>query len=89
MVPPELLAKVRQIEIKTNRLVTELLSSQYTSAFKGNNLGVVSPCLGVVTLSHKLLTFDDDTAHHRIGVGSTDSFAGLGEGQLHPLRMGF
>ena len=38
MVPPELLAKVRQIEIKTNRLVTELLSSQYTSAFKGHGM---------------------------------------------------
>ena len=38
MVPPELLAKIRQIEIKTNRLVTELLSSQYTSAFKGHGM---------------------------------------------------
>jgi len=38
MVPPELIAKVRQIEIKTNRLVTELLSSQYTSAFKGHGM---------------------------------------------------
>ncbi|MBR90859.1 MAG: DUF58 domain-containing protein [Verrucomicrobiales bacterium] len=38
MVPTELFAKVRQIEIKTNRLVTELLSSQYTSAFKGHGM---------------------------------------------------
>ena len=38
MVSPDLQAKVRQIEIKTNRLVTELLSSQYTSAFKGHGM---------------------------------------------------
>jgi uncharacterized protein (DUF58 family) len=35
MIPKELLRKIRQIEIRTRRLVTESLAGQYHSAFKG------------------------------------------------------
>jgi uncharacterized protein (DUF58 family) len=35
MIPAELLRKIRQIEIRTRRLVTETLAGQYQSAFKG------------------------------------------------------
>ncbi len=35
MIPKELLKKIRQIEIRTRRLVTESLAGQYHSAFKG------------------------------------------------------
>jgi uncharacterized protein (DUF58 family) len=37
-VPPELLRKVRQIEIRTRRLVAETLAGQYHSAFKGQGM---------------------------------------------------
>jgi uncharacterized protein (DUF58 family) len=35
MIPRELLRKIRQIELRTNRLVTETLAGQYHSVFKG------------------------------------------------------
>ncbi|MGA1237670.1 MAG: DUF58 domain-containing protein [Limisphaerales bacterium] len=38
MIPRELLRKIRQIEIRTNRLVTETLSGQYHSVFKGQGM---------------------------------------------------
>ena len=34
----EILRKVRQIEIKSNRLVSEVLSGSYQSAFKGQGM---------------------------------------------------
>ena len=34
----EILRKVRQIEIKSNRLVSEVLSDSYQSAFKGQGI---------------------------------------------------
>lgn len=37
-VPPELLRKIRQIEIRTRRLVSETLAGQYHSAFKGQGM---------------------------------------------------
>ncbi len=38
MIPRELIAKVRLIEIRTNRLVNELLAGQYQSVFKGRGM---------------------------------------------------
>lgn len=38
MIPREVLRKIRQIEIRTNRLVTETLSGQYHSVFKGQGM---------------------------------------------------
>jgi uncharacterized protein (DUF58 family) len=38
MIPKEILKKIRQIEIRTNRLVTETLSGQYHSVFKGQGM---------------------------------------------------
>ena len=38
MIPREILKKIRQIEIRTKRLVTETLAGQYHSAFKGQGL---------------------------------------------------
>jgi len=38
MIPRELLKKIRQIEIRTNRLVTESLAGQYHSVFKGQGM---------------------------------------------------
>ncbi|MBM3823763.1 MAG: DUF58 domain-containing protein [Verrucomicrobia bacterium] len=38
MIPRELLRKIRQIELKTNRLVTESLAGQYHSVFKGQGM---------------------------------------------------
>ena len=38
MIPREILKKIRQIEIRTNRLVTETLSGQYHSVFKGQGM---------------------------------------------------
>ena len=38
MIPKEILKKIRQIEIRTKRLVTETLAGQYHSAFKGQGL---------------------------------------------------
>jgi uncharacterized protein (DUF58 family) len=35
MIPREILRKIRQIELRTNRLVTETLGGQYHSVFKG------------------------------------------------------
>src|SRR5215813_5676925 len=35
MIPREILKKIRQIEIRTNRLVSETLGGQYHSVFKG------------------------------------------------------
>ena len=35
MIPLEILKKIRQIEIRTNRVVTETLAGQYHSVFKG------------------------------------------------------
>ncbi len=37
-IPPEILKKIRRIELKTNRLVTETLSGQYHSVFKGQGM---------------------------------------------------
>ncbi len=38
MIPREILKKVRQIELRTNRLVSESLSGRYHSAFKGQGM---------------------------------------------------
>nr|MSU41060.1 DUF58 domain-containing protein [Pedosphaera sp.]MSU43119.1 DUF58 domain-containing protein [Pedosphaera sp.] len=38
MISPEIHDKVRQIEIKTSRLVTEVMASQFQSAFKGHGM---------------------------------------------------
>jgi uncharacterized protein (DUF58 family) len=38
MIPRELLRKIRQIELRTNRLVTETLAGQYHSIFKGQGM---------------------------------------------------
>lgn len=38
MIPPELLKKIRRIEIFTSRLASELLAGQYHSAFKGRGI---------------------------------------------------
>jgi uncharacterized protein (DUF58 family) len=38
MIPREILRKIRQIEIRTNRLVTESLAGQYHSVFKGQGM---------------------------------------------------
>ncbi len=38
MIPREILKKIRQIEIRTNRLVSESLSGQYHSVFKGQGM---------------------------------------------------
>ncbi len=38
MIPREILKKIRQIEIRTNRLVTESVSGQYHSVFKGQGM---------------------------------------------------
>ena len=38
MIPKEILRKVRQIEIRTNRAVTDVLGGQYHSVFKGRGM---------------------------------------------------
>ena len=38
MIPPEILKKVRQIQIRTSHLVTDLFAGQYHSAFKGQGM---------------------------------------------------
>ena len=38
MIPREILKKIRQIEIRTNRFVTESLAGQYHSVFKGQGM---------------------------------------------------
>jgi uncharacterized protein (DUF58 family) len=38
MIPRELLKKIRQVEIRTNRLVSETLAGQYHSVFKGQGM---------------------------------------------------
>src|SRR2546425_8157380 len=38
MIPREILKKIRQIEIRTNRLVSEPLAGQYHSVFKGQGM---------------------------------------------------
>jgi uncharacterized protein (DUF58 family) len=38
MIPRELLKKIRQIELRTNRLVSESLAGQYHSVFKGQGI---------------------------------------------------
>src|SRR6187399_2590524 len=38
MIPKEILKKIRQIEIRTNRLVSETLAGQYHSVFKGQGM---------------------------------------------------
>src|SRR4026208_1654336 len=38
MIPREILKKIRQIEIRTSRLVTETLAGQYHSVFKGQGM---------------------------------------------------
>lgn len=38
MIPRELLKKIRQIELRTNRLVTETVGGQYHSVFKGQGM---------------------------------------------------
>src|SRR6185503_203444 len=37
-IPTEILKKIRQIEIRTRRLVSETLAGQYHSAFKGQGM---------------------------------------------------
>src|SRR6266566_1236475 len=41
MIPREILKKIRQIEIRTNRLVSETLAGQYHSVFKGQGMKFV------------------------------------------------
>ena len=38
MIPREILKKIRQIEIRTKRLVSETLAGQYHSVFKGQGM---------------------------------------------------
>jgi uncharacterized protein (DUF58 family) len=38
MIPREILRKIRQIELRTNRLVTDTLAGQYHSVFKGQGM---------------------------------------------------
>src|ERR1041385_5167587 len=38
MIPREILKKIRQIELRTNRLVSETLAGQYRSVFKGRGM---------------------------------------------------
>ena len=38
MIPKEILKKIRQIELRTNRMVTETLGGQYHSVFKGQGM---------------------------------------------------
>src|SRR2546428_6013390 len=38
MIPREILKKIRQIELRTNRLVSETLAGQYHSVFKGQGM---------------------------------------------------
>ena len=38
MIPREILKKIRQIDLRTNRLVTETLGGQYHSVFKGQGM---------------------------------------------------
>src|ERR1700688_3836444 len=38
MIPREILKKIRQIELRTTRLVTETLGGQYHSVFKGQGM---------------------------------------------------
>lgn len=38
MIPREILKKIRQIELRTNRLVTETLAGQYHSVFRGQGM---------------------------------------------------
>src|SRR5258706_6503948 len=38
MIPREIIKKIRQIELRTNRLVTESLAGQYHSVFKGQGM---------------------------------------------------
>src|SRR5918911_2328150 len=38
MIPREILKKIRQIEIRTNRIVSETLAGQYHSVFKGQGM---------------------------------------------------
>ena len=38
MIPREILKKIRQIEIRTNRVVTETLAGQYHTVFKGQGM---------------------------------------------------
>src|SRR5260370_36978963 len=38
MTPREILRKIRQIELRTNRLVSETLAGQYHSVFKGQGM---------------------------------------------------
>ena len=38
MIPQEILKKVRQIEIRTNRTVDSILGGEYHSAFKGRGM---------------------------------------------------
>ena len=38
MIPREILKKIRQIELRTNRIVTESLAGQYHSVFKGQGM---------------------------------------------------
>jgi len=38
MIPAEILKKVKQIEIRTRRIVNDMLSGEYHSAFKGRGM---------------------------------------------------
>ena len=48
---PELQAKVRQIEIRTRRLVSDLMIGQYQSVFKGQGMANISQATKFVTLT--------------------------------------
>ncbi len=54
MLSPELLKKVRQIEITTRKVVTDVMSGQYRSHFKGH---------GVVFSEHRQYVAGDDVRH--------------------------
>jgi len=54
MLSPELLSKVKQIEITTRRVVTDVMSGQYRSHFKGH---------GVQFSEHRLYVAGDDVRH--------------------------
>ena len=38
MIPPELVKKIRRIQIRTSHLVDDVLGGQYHSAFKGRGI---------------------------------------------------
>ena len=41
MIPREILKKIRQIELRTNRIVNETLAGAYHSVFKGQGMNTL------------------------------------------------